>query len=147
VDLSIGFNVQSGASAQFFCGKCGKKAATVTLLLPGQPDPRLTPEPKGAPPGISKLGSEFARLSIDGGPASGTTMVVAANAQSVAAALLAESASALYEINYEFAPFWCPSCQCSYCREHYAAIPTFDDGFFDAIYGTCPQGHRRKLDD
>jgi hypothetical protein len=25
-------------------------------------------------------------------------------------------------------------------------VPTFDDGFYDATYGRCPQGHMRKFD-
>jgi len=137
----------SGARAQFFCGACGKRAAMVVLLQAGPPDPRLALEPKGAPPGVSRLGMESARLSIEGGPASCTMMVTGAQAKSVSEALLAGSASALYAINYEFAPFWCPSCQCSYCHEHYVSFPTFDDGFYDATYGTCPHGNRRKLDD
>jgi hypothetical protein len=139
--------VDSSASAQFFCGACRKRAATVTLVPAGQPDPRLTPEPKGAPPGVSKLGIKYARLSIKGGPASFTIGIADAQAESVRAALLARNASALYAIHYEFAPFWCPSCQRSYCKEHYVSFPTFDDGFYDATYGTCPHGHRRKLDD
>ncbi len=133
--------------AHFFCSECGKRAAILVLVPSGQPDPRLTPEPAGVPPGIHMLGSEFARLSIDSGPASSTIMVAAAHVESVKKALVAEDAGALFDVNYEYAPFWCPMCRRSYCREHYAAIPTFDDGFFDAMYGVCPRGHRRKLDD
>jgi hypothetical protein len=140
-------NVENLARAQFYCGACGKKAATVTLVLAGQPDPRLTPEPEGVPPGVSRIGIEFARLSIEGGPASCTITVADAHVQSVRAALLAGSAGELYAVNYEFAPFWCPLCRCSYCREHYTSIPTFDDGFYDATYGICPHGHSRVLDD
>jgi hypothetical protein len=139
--------IDSGARARFFCGVCGKPAATVTLALAGQPDPRLTPEPNGAPLGISGLRSEFAGLSIQGGPMSCTTIVADVDIKLSKEALLDANAGALYAINYEFAPFWCPRCQCSYCQEHYPRMVTYDDGFFDAIYGICPQGHRRKIDD
>jgi hypothetical protein len=132
---------------QFLCGVCGKVAATVTLVCAGRPDPRLTPEPEGAPLGVSRLGIENARLSIDGGPVSCTMMVADADITAVKDALLAGDASVLYAINYEFAPFWCPSCKCSYCHEHYVSVPTFDDGFYDAMYACCPKGHRRKIDD
>jgi hypothetical protein len=60
------------ASATYRCRECGKVASTVTLVAPGEPDPRLTPEPPGVPPGASTiLGTVFPRgsqLSIDGGP-------------------------------------------------------------------------------
>ena len=62
------------ASATYLCGACGNVASTVTLVAPGEPDPRLTPEPPGAHPGVSTiLGTVFPRwgqLSIDGGPVS-----------------------------------------------------------------------------
>jgi len=31
----------------------------------------------------------------------------------------------------------------AYCRSHWNTETTFDDGFYDATYGTCPRGHRR----
>ena len=47
-------------SATFPCAACGNVAATVTLFDPGQPDPKQTPEPPGAPPGVgSMLSSAF----------------------------------------------------------------------------------------
>ncbi len=55
-------------------------------LQAGQPDPRLALEPKGAPPCVSRLGMESARLSIEGGPASCTMMVTGAQAKSVSEA-------------------------------------------------------------
>ncbi|HEY6970738.1 MAG TPA: hypothetical protein VJA94_16125 [Candidatus Angelobacter sp.] len=42
---------------------------------------------------------------------------------------------------------YCPNCDKIYCRTHYNVIEQFDDGFYDCAYGTCPQGHRRKIDD
>ena len=137
------------ASATYLCGACGKVAATVTLVAPGQPDPRLTPEPPGAPPGRSTLlGTVFprsGRLSIDGGPVSITVAPVPM--EEVAAALDTGDAAALYELDSEYAPFYCPRCALSYCGDHYRTVELYDDGFFDCIRGVCPQGHERTLAD
>lgn len=135
--------------AAFHCGACGAIPSTVTLVRPGRPDPRLTPEPPGVPPGISTLMGELgiAGVSIDGGPVSVTIGVAGTATERVAAALGAGDAAALYAIDDEFAPFWCPRCEACYCRTHYVAVTLFDDGFFDEIRGTCPAGHERRLED
>ena len=133
------------SSATYRCGACGAVASTVTLVAPGEPDPRLTPEPPGVPPGISKIFAKDASLSIDGGPVSVTFGSVPMEA--VAAAIATGRESALYAINREYAPFWCPTCRASYCREHYQSFPVFDDGFFDCTRGVCPKGHERTLED
>jgi predicted RNA-binding Zn-ribbon protein involved in translation (DUF1610 family) len=65
----------------------------------------------------------------------------------VAKALDTGDAGALYAIDEEFAPFWCPKCGASYCREHYRSYEVYDDGFFDCINGICPRGHERMLAD
>ena len=90
-------------SATYRCGACGAVASTVTLVAPGQPDPRLTPEPPGVPPGISTVFAGDGQLSIDGGPVSVTLGPVPVEA--VAAALGTGLESALYAINPEYAPF------------------------------------------
>ena len=136
-------------SATFQCGACVKVAATVTLVDPGAPDPRLTPEPPGVPPGAGTLFSSMfpdrAQLSIAGGPLSVTHGFV--ETERVALALRSGDADALFRIDSEYAPFWCPTCERAYCRDHFQSWPTFDEGFYDATYGTCTAGHRRKLDD
>ena len=136
-------------SATFQCAACGNVAATVTLVEPGQPGPTRTPEPPGAQPGVgSFLSSAFpdqAHLAIDGGPVSVAHGFVPI--ERVAAALEASDAAALFAINYEYAPFWCPRCNASYCGDDYRSWVTFDEGFYDATYGVCPEGHERELDD
>ncbi len=42
---------------------------------------------------------------------------------------------------------YCYQCDCVYCCEHYETEIMFDEGFYDCTYGTCPQMHRRKIDD
>jgi hypothetical protein len=57
-------------------------------------------------------------------------------------------ASALYALDPELAPFYCPRCRLSYCGEHWSRADVFDaDGFHDSIRGTCPEGHERMLED
>lgn len=132
-------------SATYLCGACGNVASTVTLVPPGQPDPRLTPEPPGVPPGISTVFTRWSQLSIDGGPVSVTIGPVPM--EDVAIALGAANAAALFAIDPELAPFWCPECGASYCREHYRSFEVYDDGFFDRVRGVCPKGHERTLED
>ena len=53
----------------------------------------------------------------------------------------------LYRIRWEFASFYCPDCQRSYCDQHWTTQTRYDDGFYDQTIGWCPNGHRHKLDD
>ncbi|MFX0142218.1 MAG: hypothetical protein ACFFDN_51745, partial [Candidatus Hodarchaeota archaeon] len=48
---------------------------------------------------------------------------------------------------YEGMDAYCPKCEKIYCWDHYNAVEEFDDGFYDCTYGTCPNGHRRIIDD
>ncbi|MFW9899278.1 MAG: hypothetical protein ACFFDO_08475 [Candidatus Thorarchaeota archaeon] len=49
--------------------------------------------------------------------------------------------------DYEGLDAYCPNCDKIYCWEHYDAEEVFDDGFYDCTYGTCPNGHKRMIDD
>ncbi|MEZ5101785.1 MAG: hypothetical protein R3C15_18705 [Thermoleophilia bacterium] len=72
-------------------------------------------------------------LSMRGGPG-------------VAAAL--DDAAALFALDLELVPWWCPGCAASYCGAHWSHWPVFDDeGFLDCIRGCCPHGHERMLED
>ena len=42
---------------------------------------------------------------------------------------------------------YCPLCDKIFCWEHYNVREEYDDGFYDCTYGTCPNGHRRMIDD
>ncbi len=42
---------------------------------------------------------------------------------------------------------YCPKCDAVYCQDHWLLRETFDDGFYDCTYGTCPAGHTRMVDD
>lgn len=43
--------------------------------------------------------------------------------------------------------YYCPICDCIYCGTHYEVLPSFDEGFYDCSWATCPRGHRRIMDD
>jgi hypothetical protein len=53
-------------------------------------------------------------------------------------------AARLYEIDPEYASFWCPHCKPSYCRDHWVLVRICDDGFYDCTQGTCPSRHRAE---
>ena len=55
---------------------------------------------------------------------------------------------ALAGFNPEYANFRCPQCRLAYCRDHWRGVhPVFDDGFYDATYGWCPEAHKVMIDD
>ena len=52
-----------------------------------------------------------------------------------------------YSSDKEYLPFYCAQCRVNYGHAEWSPIPVFDDGFFDYLEGTCPEGHRRMLQD
>jgi hypothetical protein len=70
------------------------------------------------------------------------------DAQALRAALDALDALALYRLDRELAPFYCPECAVSYCDRHWERWNVFDDdGWHVSIRGRCPNGHTRTLED
>lgn len=132
--------------AAWVCAICGERASSIVLLSPGERDPRLGSEP-GSPVGVETVFSEFDRVSITGGPVSVTLSINRADVERVSDAIVAGDVRALFAIDREFAPFWCPECEASYCGEHYRHWDVYDDGFFDCVRGVCPRGHERMLMD
>jgi hypothetical protein len=69
-------------------------------------------------------------------------------AERIAAALAKVDPAGLFAAYEEAAPFWCPSCAASYCREHWAVWDVFDPewpAWFEETRGLCPQGHERMI--
>jgi len=63
-------------------------------------------------------------------------------------AIWKEDARALFELDFEYAPFFCPECNAIYCGAHWQTMDEFDDdGYHDCIRGSCPNGHDRMLED
>ena len=63
----------------------------------------------------------------------------------LAAAVRLRDFDALRAACREYAPFWCRTCQRSYCRDHWALEAVFDP-YFDYYRGSCPAGHRTMID-
>jgi hypothetical protein len=66
------------------------------------------------------------------------------------AALSAADAAAVYQLDPEFAPWWCPACRRSYCGDHWLRRDVFDEqdpSWHDSVRGRCPEGHERMLED
>ena len=65
-------------------------------------------------------------------------------------ALDAGSPRLVYGQDPEFAPFYCPTCDATYCGDHWIRWDVFDQdppNWHDSIRGRCPEGHERLLED
>ena len=100
-------------------------------------------------PGEGALFANSIRLSIDGPVRMTHTFApgIRVDVAAIDAALRASDPTALYEIDGESAPFWCPTCAKSYCRMCWLVWVDFDEGFYDCTRGRCPAGHERIMDD
>lgn len=57
---------------------------------------------------------------------------------------------ALYRIDPEIVPLYCPPCGVSYCRAHWTLWDEFDPddpGWYDQTLGRCPNDHERRVFD
>lgn len=118
-------------SATFGCDRCGARACTVTLLAPFEADPQaVSSEAEGGPPGIGSLWQDTFRLSVDG-PVGATHYFggLATDVRRVESALTRSDAAALYAIDVEYMPAWCPDCKKSYCRACWKIWAEYDDGY------------------
>lgn len=127
-------------SCTFVCGSCGQRAETVELVPQGVPHRYAYVSDRGSPGTI---------VYHDRSEALALPPAAYAAAKE---ALLAQSAARLYEIQPLWAASYCPDCDASYCSQHWfledAPDPNGDSYSMDYItYGTCPQGHTRKVAD
>lgn len=79
-----------------------------------------------------------------------STRLGAADADAVAQALERADAAALYALDLEYAPFYCPTCRKVYCAECWRTFLVFADdlpGWLEETRGICPKGHERMLSD
>ena len=96
----------------------------------------------------SVCGREAGRLQVEGDElrrSSFTSTLTQAATDDVRAAIA--DAAALYTLDPELVPFYCPDCDAAYCDAHWRREDVFEDGLHDSIRGTCPQGHERMLED
>lgn len=116
------------STVTFACAVCGQPAATVELQVTNNSATLMQ---------TGFMGHITESLSQEAIPA-------------IHQAISQASGRLLYDLNLLWAPFYCPDCEQVYCRQHWLIIPQFDDdfpGWYDCAYGTCPQGHRRLVDD
>jgi hypothetical protein len=114
------------ADARFLCARCGKEAGSVQLF------------------------GDRARASIERRSFTSrmSAVVPAKTFDRLHAAIAAADARELHALDLEYAPFYCPKCDASYCGEHWKRWSVYDDdGWHDSIRGSCPDGHERMLED
>jgi len=134
-------------TASFPCDQCGANACTLILLPPYTRDPHMSNP--GTPLGLDTIFADSVRLSIDGPVKTTHTFLPAMNVDlsAVDAAVRARDVRALYAMDIEYVPFWCPSCSKNYCRSCWKVWVEYDESFYDCTRGRCPIGHERKMDD
>ncbi len=126
------------ARAAFACAECGNVAARVALVLDEPATPAAAGEGRSGLVGESGFFGEWAQVVLGPG------------LPPVARALAAADASALYEVEPLWAPFYCPECRLCFCHRHWAMRVVFDDewtSWYDYTEATCPKGHQRIVDD
>jgi hypothetical protein len=110
----------------------------------------------GAPVGHAELkiysGYDEAALVVNGIVAQTTTWVETDSLPHVINLIERGIAHELFEWEHDSASFYCPTCDATYCQTHWQIETVFEDdpdmpGWYDCTYGTCPQGHRRMIDD
>jgi hypothetical protein len=115
------------AATEYRCALCGQVAGRVEVV------------PSPVNPGNRLVLSVFTSMWEEASPR--------ATYAAAAEALRGGDPRALWALNAEWAPFYCPECNACYCRAEWNEAMEFDEGFYDCTYGTCPRGHTRLLDD
>jgi hypothetical protein len=114
------------ARARFVCGLCGDEAGTAELVAEAG-------------------GTRFTRISFTSKLSGAVPPEKVAALRSV---LDSADARGLHELDFEYAPFYCPPCNAVYCHRHWVRWDVFDDdSWHDSIRGRCPQAHERMLED
>ena len=121
---------QTLAEVWISCSRCPAFAAFVTLY--------------GVPGGFEVVRRSFTSTL--------TQPLAAEAAERVRAAIYTESgaAAALFAVDPELVPCYCPDCGFSYCGDHWETWLAYDDDiphWIDSIRGRCPEGHERMLED
>ncbi len=113
---------------RFDCAICGKEAGRISLF-----------------------GSESASsVEVNTFVTKMTAGVASSQFKNVVNALETKDAGVLFQVDFEFAPFFCPKCNLSYCRDHWITWVVFDEELsymIDCTKGRCPERHERMLID
>jgi hypothetical protein len=116
------------ARATFACSVCGQEAGVIRIHA-GEGRTELRRE---SWPGVLILPRSVAQLDP------------------FLEALAGRNVPALFALDPELTPFYCPTCDASYCSDHWDWWDVWDDefvGWRDSVRGRCPQGHERMLED
>lgn len=114
--------------ATFACSICGQEAGVITVQRNAE---RLEAR-RESWPGVLILPLNEARL------------------EPLLAALAARNVPGIFAFDFELTPFYCPTCDASYCSGHWDWWDVWDDEWVawrDSVRGRCPQGHERMLED
>ncbi len=110
------------------CSICGEKAVTLTLNDTGG--------------------------SVHIAGLRGYTIAFEGKYEKLRGAIAAQDLRAMHTILWdnhdEGLDFYCPECDKMYCRNHWRLEVAFDPewpSWYEDTHGTCPQGHRRLMDD
>ena len=128
--------------ARFTCARCGNEAGRVTLIPRGAVDP--------ISPGPDIFAGSMSRIVIDAGRLSITIGRPKVDVDGLASALGAADPAALFAVNREYAPFWCPDCAAIYCAAEWRLWDVFDPewpDWWEELRGACPNGHERWIFD
>jgi hypothetical protein len=116
------------AEARFRCGTCDKEAGHIRLF--------------GSPSSSQVLRSSFTSNLY--------AAVPAGQFSELRSAIEKRDARRLHGLDLEYAPFFCPQCDATYCGDHWMRWDVFDEddpSWHDSIRGRCPKGHERMLED
>lgn len=129
--------------ARFTCSRCGGEAAHLTLLPQGVTGPGATS--RDMFPGLGH------RLVIDAGQLSTTIGAPGVlDDPAFARTLASADPAAIFAVDREFAPFWCPHCSAVYCGAEWRTWNVWEDdtpGWWEELRGACPEGHERMIYD
>jgi hypothetical protein len=89
-------------------------------------------------------------LVIEAGKLSMTIGSSEVDAGALAGDVRAADIRALYKLDREYAPVWCPTCEQVFCADEWRTWDVHADdfpGFFEEKRGVCPNGHERWIYD
>ena len=106
----------------------------------------------GAPAGDVRLQRTGDRLEVrrESWPGVAIYPLAPERAEPMRSVLLAADVPALFHLNFELTPFYCPTCEASYCSDHWDWWDVWDEewtSWRDSVRGRCPHGHERMLED
>jgi len=137
-------------AATFECAACGAWAMRLVVRTKG-PAEELGGEPAFLRGTAwleleSGLGGASFRMTDEGAPPDSAFV----DRTAILAAIGEGTPEAIYRVDLELVPNWCPRCPAVYCRDHWRTWEVFDPDFpawHEETRGSCPNGHERMLSD